>query len=106
MATSNPSVRQRNPGDVGFRRGTGLFGLVLIAIVTAIALELTRQSMPTIAKFGLNFWRTQTWDPIAGEFGALPFIWGTLYSSVLALLVSAPIALGIAIFIAELCPEL
>ena len=44
------------------------------------------------------------WDPVSGEFGAKPFIWGTLYSSVLALLVAAPISLGIAIFLSELCP--
>jgi phosphate transport system permease protein len=92
------------PRDLGFRVGTGLFGFMLIAIVVAIGFELSRQSMLTIEKFGLGFWRTQTWDPIAGEFGALPFIWGTLYSSLLALLISTPIALGIAIFIAELCP--
>src|SRR6201984_1896154 len=60
--------------------------------------------MLSIVKFGLNFWRTQTWDPVAGNFGALPFIWGTLYSSVLALLLAAPVALGIAVFISELCP--
>src|SRR6202163_5053329 len=60
--------------------------------------------MQSIVKFGLNFWRTSTWDPVAGEFGALPFIWGTLYSSILALLIATPVALGIAIFISELCP--
>ena len=60
--------------------------------------------MPSIQKFGLSFWRTEIWDPVAGEFGALPFIWGTLYSSVLALLIATPIALGIAVFISELCP--
>src|SRR5579864_8857264 len=61
--------------------------------------------MQSILKFGLNFWRTQTWDPVAGDFGALPFIWGTLYSSVLALLLATPVALGIAIFISELAPS-
>jgi phosphate transport system permease protein len=97
---------QRVPkgGDLGFRIGAGLFGVALIAIVAGIAFELTRQSTPTIQKFGLRFWLTQTWDPVAGEFGALPFIWGTLYSSVLALAIATPIALGIAVFIAELCP--
>ena len=60
--------------DFGFRAVTGLFGLVLIGIVVAIGFELTRQSMLSIEKFGLNFWRTQVWDPVAGEFGALPFI--------------------------------
>jgi len=90
--------------DFGFRVGTGAFALVLMLIVAAIGVELTRQSLPSIQKFGFSFWRTQTWDPVAGDFGALPFIWGTLYSSVLALLIAAPIALGIAVFIAELCP--
>ena len=90
--------------DLGFRIGTGLFGLLLILIVAAIGFELARQSMLSIQKFGLQFWRTSTWDPVAGEFGALPFIWGTLYSSVLALLIATPVAIGIAVFITELCP--
>ncbi|HUR34804.1 MAG TPA: phosphate ABC transporter permease subunit PstC [Vicinamibacterales bacterium] len=90
--------------DLGFRVGTGLFGALLILIVAAIGFELTRQSMLSIQKFGLQFWRTSTWDPVAGSFGALPFIWGTLYSSVLALLIATPVALGIAVFITELSP--
>ena len=84
--------------------GTGVFALALVLIVVAIGFELSRQSLLSIQKFGLNFWRTSTWDPVAGEFGALPFIWGTLYSSILALVISTPVALGIAIFISELCP--
>ena len=72
--------------DAGFRLGTGAFGLLLILIVLAIGFELTRQSALAIEKFGLSFWRTDVWDPVAGQFGALPFIWGTLYSSILALL--------------------
>src|SRR6476619_5286221 len=91
--------------DLGFRIGTGLFGLLLIAIVAAIGFELTRQSWLSIQKFGLSFWQTSTWDPVQGEFGALPFIWGTLYSSVLALLLATPVALGIAVFLSELCPQ-
>src|SRR6058998_3945694 len=90
--------------DSGFRLLTGLVGLLVVVIVAAIGFELTRQSMLAIQKFGLNFWRTEIWDPVSGEFGALPFIWGTLYSSILALLIAAPIALGIAVFISELCP--
>jgi len=95
----------KRPENLTFRLGTGLFGLVLVLIVVAIGIELTRQSWLSIAKFGLSFWRTETWDPVAGEFGALPFIWGTLYSSILALLIATPIALGIAVFISELCPN-
>jgi phosphate transport system permease protein len=97
-------MRRLGGKDLGFRLGTGAFGCVLIALVVAIGVVLAHQSMPSIQKFGLRFWRTDVWDPVAGEFGALPFIWGTLYSSVLALLVATPIALGIAIFISELCP--
>ena len=90
--------------DLGFRLGTGVFAACLVLIVAAIGFELSRQSVLSIAKFGFNFWRTETWDPVAGNFGALPFIWGTLYSSVLALAISTPIALGIAVFISDLCP--
>ncbi len=97
-------AKSKSRSDVAFRIGTGAFGLVLIAIVCGIGVVLAYQSMPSIQKFGLSFWRTDIWDPVAGEFGALPFIWGTLYSSVLALLIATPIALGIAIFISELCP--
>jgi phosphate transport system permease protein len=95
----------KRPENLGFRLGTGFFGLVLVTIVVAIGVELFRQSWLSIQKFGFNFWRTDIWDPVAGQFGARPFIWGTLYSSILALLISTPIALGIAIFISELCPD-
>jgi phosphate transport system permease protein len=90
--------------DLGFRLATGLFASILIAIVCTIGYVLTMDALPSIQKFGLAFWRTSIWDPVAGEFGALPFIWGTLYSSVLALLIAAPIAIGIAVFTSELCP--
>ncbi|OFV93068.1 MAG: phosphate ABC transporter permease subunit PstC [Acidobacteria bacterium RIFCSPLOWO2_12_FULL_65_11] len=91
-------------GDLGFRLGTGVFALALVLLVVAIGYELTRQSMLSIEKFGWNFWRTTTWDPVTGDFGALPFLWGTLYSSFLALVLSTPVALGIAVFISELAP--
>jgi len=91
--------------DLGFRLATGAFALLVVTIVAAIGFELTRQSVLSLRKFGFAFWRTETWDPVAGQFGALPFIWGTLYSSVLALVLSAPVAIGIAVFISELCPN-
>src|SRR5437870_2388057 len=90
--------------ELPFRLTTGAFALVVALIVLTIGFELSRQSWLSIQKFGFEFWRTSRWDPVAGEYGALPFIWGTLYSSVLALLIATPIALGIAVFIAELCP--
>ncbi len=90
--------------DLGFRLGTGAFALVLVLFVATIGFELVRQSLLSIQKFRFDFWRTEVWDPVAGQYGALPFIWGTLYSSVLALLIATPISVGIAVFIAELCP--
>ena len=93
----------RSP-DLGFRIGIGVFAAALVIIVIGIGITLANDSWLSLQKFGLNFWRTSNWDPVAGEFGALPFIWGTLYSSVLALLMATPVALGIAVFISELCP--
>ena len=90
--------------DLGFKLGTGFFALAVLLIVIGIGVVLVQESMLSIRTFGLAFWRTRTWDPVSGEFGVLPFIWGTLYSSVLALLLAAPVALGIAVFISELCP--
>jgi len=93
----------RSP-DLGFRIGIGVFAAALVIIVVGIGITLANDSWLSLQKFGLNFWRTSNWDPVAGDFGALPFIWGTLYSSVLALLMATPVALGIAVFISELCP--
>ena len=78
--------------------------LLVVVLVAGIGFELTRDSWLSIEKFGARFWSSRTWDPVAQEFGALPFIWGTLYSSILALLIATPIALGIAAFISELSP--
>ena len=94
----------RSP-DPGFRLGIGVFAAALVVIVVGIGITLANDSWLSLQRFGLNFWRTSNWDPVAGEFGALPFIWGTLYSSVLALLMATPVALGIAVFISELCPQ-
>ena len=101
MARSRVTVR---PDELIFRAGTGVFAAILVVGVLAIGFELFRQSRLSIQEFGWQFWQTDTWDPVAGQFGARPFIWGTLYSSILAILISTPIALGIAIYISELAP--
>ena len=91
-------------GELGFRISIGAVAILVVVLVAAIGVELARQSWLSIEKFGLSFWTTSVWDPVAGQFGAFPFIWGTLYSSVVALLIATPIALGIAVFISELSP--
>jgi len=101
MATRRPRARL---DDLFFRVGTGAFAILLIAAVIGIGITLIQDSWLSISTFGWQFWQTDYWDPVAGKFGARPFIWGTLYSSFLALAISTPIALGIAIFISELSP--
>jgi phosphate transport system permease protein len=90
--------------DRTFRLLTGFVAVCVILLVAGIGVILYRESLLSIRKFGLAFWQTSTWDPVAGEFGARPFIWGTLYSSILALALSTPVSLGIAIFLSELSP--
>ena len=99
-----PRARNGRIDELLFRGGTGAFAVLLIVIVVAIGGALVMESRLSIRQFGWTFWQTDIWDPVAGDFGARPFIWGTLYSSILALLISTPIALGIAIFISELAP--
>ncbi|HKD16573.1 MAG TPA: phosphate ABC transporter permease subunit PstC [Thermoanaerobaculia bacterium] len=99
------SSSRRSADDRGFRLGTGFFALLVVLLVAGILFELYRTSQLSIAKFGFRFWVGKIWDPVSGEFGALPFIWGTLYSSILAMLISTPIALGIAIYLSELSPR-
>src|SRR5215471_2693906 len=96
--------RMTRSDDLLFRVGTGVLAAFIVVVVAGIALELWRVSALARHAFGWHFWLTDVWDPVAGQFGARPFIWGTLYSSVLALLIATPIALGIAIYISELAP--
>jgi phosphate transport system permease protein len=91
--------------DRGFRIGTALVAAAVPVIVAGIALVLVTQSWLSLRTFGFAFWRTSTWDPVSGNFGALPFLWGTLYSSLLALCLSTPVALGIAVFLSEMAPS-
>jgi phosphate transport system permease protein len=100
-----PPFSRRSADDRGFRLGTGFFAFLVVALVAGIFFELYRTSHLSLEKFGFRFWTGKTWDPVSGEFGAFPFIWGTLYSSLLAMLISTPIAIGIAIYLSELSPR-
>ncbi len=91
--------------DRFFRLALGAISATVLLIVAAIAVVLVNESRLSIAKFGFSFWTRSTWDPVSGEFGALPFIWGTLYSSLLAIAIAAPVGIGIAVFVAELSPD-
>jgi phosphate transport system permease protein len=79
--------------------------LSVLAITAVIAYELYRNSQLPIERFGWSFLWGTTWDPIAEQFGALPFLYGTLVTSAVALLVAVPMGLGVAIFLSELAPR-
>ena len=79
--------------------GFSIFGIVLFILAVLIS-----QSKLSLHQFGLSFFKSTAWDPVAGDFGALPFIAGTLMTSFLALAMAVPLAMGVAIFLSELCP--
>ncbi len=91
--------------DRVFRWSMLACALSIIAIVALILMELVSKSKLSIAKFGFGFFTGQTWDPVNGIFGALPFIYGTLVSSLLALLIAIPLSLGVAVFVTEMAPR-
>jgi phosphate transport system permease protein len=82
-----------------------LCALTIFAIVLFILGILVLHSRLSLTQFGWKFFTRQAWDPVSGDFGALPFIYGTLASSLLALCMAVPLALGVAIFLTELCPR-
>ncbi len=80
-------------------------GLSLLAIVVLIVIELVMQSKLSLHTFGWRFFKGTNWDPVAGDFGALPFIYGTVVSSLVALVIAIPLSLGVAVFTTEMCPK-
>ena len=87
-------------------RGLVVFcALAVMAVVGVIIFELLRESLPSMVKFGFKFLTKQIWDPVAEDFGALPFIYGTIVSSIVALFIAVPLSVGTALFLTELCPR-
>lgn len=79
-----------------------LSGILIIMLLSGIFLSLVFSSIPSIKEFGINFLFSKSWDPVNNKFGALPFIIGTLLTSVLSLLISIPFSLSISIFLSEI----
>lgn len=77
----------------------------VLVIVGLIVFELVSESRLSLSTFGFKFFVSSTWDPVSGDFGAFPFIYGTLVSSFLALLIAVPLGTGVALFTTEMCPR-
>ncbi|MBI2344048.1 MAG: phosphate ABC transporter permease subunit PstC [Deltaproteobacteria bacterium] len=84
---------------------TASFAMIVVVLLCGIGIMLLVKSWPAIHTFTWHFPLTRLWDPVQGAFGALPFIYGTVVSSLLALMMALPLGLGIAIFLVELCPD-
>jgi phosphate transport system permease protein len=117
MATTSTTVPSAGPlagsrsffdrlrdGDEIARRITFLFAASVVLITLLIVYELWQGSVLPRHKFGFAFFRTSVWDPNFEHFGALPFIFGTLVTSAVALFIAVPLGIGAAIFLAELAP--
>jgi phosphate transport system permease protein len=98
------TVREKVFADQIFRSFVILCAVAVLAIVGLIFFELVSQSRLSISKFGLSFLKKQIWDPVAEDFGALPFVYGTVVSSLLGLVIAVPLSVGTALFITEICP--
>lgn len=91
--------------DMSFLALVWLCSACVIAIVGFILLQLIKGSGLALHQFGWKFFTASDWDPVNDNFGAVPFIYGTLVSSFLALLIAVPLSLGVAVFITEMCPR-
>src|ERR1700737_5124965 len=117
MATSTTTVHGAGPlvgsrsflsklreGDEIARMITFLFAASVVLVTLLLIFELWQNSSLARHKFGLHFFVTRVWDPIFDQFGALPFIYGTLVTAGVSLFIAVPLGIGAAIFLAELAP--
>lgn len=104
-ARSRLRTKESRFADSTFRTVVVLCALALVAMVGLILFELVSKSRLSINKFGFSFLIKTIWDPVAEDFGALPFIYGTLVSSLVALVIAVPLSLGTALFLTEICPR-
>jgi len=101
-----PTVRSpgRNPGDRVYAAVLGVLGGAVLVVVGLVVYELAVVATPVARAGGLGFLASTDWDPVQGSFGALPFVYGTLVTSGIALLVALPISVGLALFLSEMGP--
>jgi phosphate transport system permease protein len=91
--------------DEGFHAAMWACGATVLLIVGLIVYELVTKGALAWHAFGWKFFFTHDWDPVNEQFGALPFVYGTIVSSILALIISVPLAVGVAVFITEMSPR-
>src|SRR5213595_2812820 len=104
LSAAAAMTRPSRFGDRAFEWLTLAMALSVVVLVILIGWQLYQGSALAIKKFGFHFLTTSTWDPVADQFGALPFIYGTLVSSLIALLIAVPLSIATAAYLTELAP--
>jgi phosphate transport system permease protein len=102
---SSVSLERTNYGDRIFKLLLTIAALAVPVLLGFLVYELWSGADLAIRRFGLDFVTTSVWDPVAEQFGALPLIFGTLLSSLIALLIAVPLSLGVAIYLTEFAPK-
>ncbi|HTT24806.1 MAG TPA: phosphate ABC transporter permease subunit PstC [Candidatus Sulfotelmatobacter sp.] len=92
-------------GDRVFQSAITASGLAVLGVLGLIVYELVLRSGQSWHAFGMKFFATSEWDPVSEQFGALPFVYGTLMSSLVALIIAVPLSIGVAVFTTEMCPK-
>jgi phosphate transport system permease protein len=92
--------------DSFFRHLTRAAAIAVLAILLGVFVSLALGAWPAFRAFGLDFLTAQSWNPVTDKFGALPPVYGTVVTSLIAMLIAVPVGIGIAIFLTELCPRL
>lgn len=103
-ARASGALSQRRLEDAAFRGTTRVFAFGVLVLLGGIIVALAAGALLAFSTFGLGFLTSQAWNPVKENFGALPAIYGTLVTSFIAMLIGIPLALGIAVFLTELCP--
>ena len=104
VAARGRATRRFTSSDNFFRRVTQMAALAVLLILGAAIASLIKGSIPAFQAFGFGFFTNQVWNPVTEKFGAAAPIYGTVITSLIAMLIAVPLGMGIAIFLTELCP--
>lgn len=104
-ATLHRLLNRQKLIDTLFVGSTKAFAVLVLLSLGGILLSLIYGALPSLQTFGVSFYTSSEWNPVGGEFGALAPIYGTLVTSLIALLIAVPVSFGIAVFLVELCPN-
>ncbi len=96
---------KRAHADTAFRWLAFASAAIVLLVLALIALTMAGRAVPVLDRMGLEFFTSRRWSPADGRFGALPFLWGTLYTAAIAVALAVPVSLGVALFVTQVAPR-